>query len=376
MTQTQTTALAAYGRVQDMAAFTRELGESIARSQMFGCENVQQGHVLAVACVAKGIDPLSLVERYHIIQGRLSMRSDAMLAGLQERGGKYRIIQRTADAAEIEITIDGQSHRFALTWVEAEKEAYVRNKKGGLKDNWATPRGRMQMLWARVVSDGVRTMCPVVLTGRYTPEEISDLHEGNGHVDATECEVVDAEYTVTPATATTAEQPPAQQTDKPPFDPSPAGDGYATYEQIAEIRGLFDALGVSHDQQVAALRKRGVESLRSLTVQQATEFVEKLREKAGQVVGKPVAVDGPCPPELAERIKQQLGELAQEWDPSLPKRVKSKLTEHGIDRIADMTLADAEKLKSCLDGKELAAFFERSLQKFAAHQQPEHPSPN
>ena len=56
-------------------------------------------------------------------------------------------------------------------------EDYTKGRNGQLKDNWSTPRRRMQMMWARAVSDGVRTVCPLATRGHYTPEEAVDFDE-------------------------------------------------------------------------------------------------------------------------------------------------------------------------------------------------------
>lgn len=354
-----TTALAAYGRVQDMQSFIRELGENIALSQMFGCENKQQGFVLATACVAKNKDPLTLAEDYHIIKGKLSMRADRMLAGLQERGGKYRVIQRTADGAEIEITYDGQTQRFSLTWEDAQKESFPYGKDGKkLKDNWSTPRSRTQMMWARVVSDGVRVMCPIVLSGRYTPEEISDMDDSNG-------QVVEAEYVVVPPVP-----PVAAPSGVAPAAETPRGS--AVHATIAKIRTLYDALAVPHEKQDEILQRYGAGALIGLSQEQAEEILAKLEGLAARQTAataaapagsepEPVVVDGPCSQELSDKIKSLLAELAQSFDREIASKVKQKLTDAGLAKIADLTLAEAEGLLSALQSRQTAAFFEASL---------------
>ena len=66
-------------------------------------QNAAQGEVLAWECLVLRIPPLRLAQTYHLIMGKLTMRADAMLAGLVERGGSYVVKSRTADAAAIEI---------------------------------------------------------------------------------------------------------------------------------------------------------------------------------------------------------------------------------------------------------------------------------
>lgn len=148
------------------------VGKYIAGSGMFGCKNEAQGVVLAMTCHMEGITPIQFNRIYHMIDGKPSMRADAMLAEFNKRGGKHEVLRR--DAEEAAVKLNGVA--FSLKWDEAKKEPFVFQKDGKtLKTNWASPRARMQMLWARVVSDGVRTVMPEVAAGIYTPEETEDM---------------------------------------------------------------------------------------------------------------------------------------------------------------------------------------------------------
>lgn len=316
----ENTTVSVYARITDPLKFVTEFGMSLAKSQMFGCSNPEQGHVMAMACLTEGISPVEVAKKYHIIQGRLSMRSDAMLAKFRELGGKHRIVERTADAAEIELTLDGQSQKFRFTFEEAKQEKFVYGKDGKtLKDNWATPRGRMQMLWARVASDGVRCMAPEVNAGTYTPEEVRDFTDGNGvgasngngngasvlpagpaqfpssintsgQPEGEASEIVDAEFQVKPDAAVTpgpvaqsstssASPPAGKAVPESHFADVTKGEGYCTAEQSEAIRNLYVELVVPYEVQEGILKKRGVQSLRNLTTQQAAEIIAALEAK-------------------------------------------------------------------------------------------------
>lgn len=156
----------------------KSIGELFESSAMFGCTQQGQGMVLAMTCIMDNMTPLQFIQTYHLVKGRPSMRADAMLAGLLERGGTYKIIARDAERAAVEMEYKGAKATFTFSFSEAKAERFVYEKDGKtLKDNWATDRGRMQMLWARVVSDGVRTVCPIVVKGTYTPEEVADFDD-------------------------------------------------------------------------------------------------------------------------------------------------------------------------------------------------------
>ncbi|MDH3279511.1 MAG: hypothetical protein OEQ39_02865 [Gammaproteobacteria bacterium] len=162
-----------------------KLGEIFERSGMFGCSQAGQGTILVMSCLQSGLTPMQFIERYHLIDGRPSMRSDAMLARLLELGGSYSVIERTPEVAGIIVQYKDATYESTLTWDEARLEPFTKDHNGKIKRNWATPRARMQMLWARVVSDAVRTVCPLVCSGTYTPEETMDLAQPSESPPAT-----------------------------------------------------------------------------------------------------------------------------------------------------------------------------------------------
>jgi len=153
-----------------------QVGQLFESSGMFGCDQQGQGVVLALTCFMRNMDPLEFQQTYNIIEGKPSMKADAMLAKFIQRGGQHEIVERTPDRAEVKLTKDGQTKSFAFSFAEAQVEPFVFQKDGKtLKKNWRTPRARMQTLWARVISEGVRAMDPTVNAGTYTPEEIEDF---------------------------------------------------------------------------------------------------------------------------------------------------------------------------------------------------------
>ena len=301
-----------YDQIQDPGEFIKQLGISILHSEMFGCTNASQGAVLALECMARKTPPMQLAERYHIIHGRLSMRADAMLADFRERGGTHKIVERTADAAEVELTSSGESQRFRLTWIDAQQEPFVyvgkesaivdklasgRTNDLMVKPKYRTPRSRSQMLWARVVSDGVRAMCPEVVAGYYTPEEMGDVEDADTVATSPErVNVVDV---------------------PPPPQPAP--------------------------QRSSQQQRRGV----SLSGQ------EPPRE------GNAVSMSAPCTPEHQERLKK----LAQEIGMP-PAQLKEAIQRRGAQRLADLTIEQAERLEGKLSARAQELFFDGRIQSF------------
>lgn len=166
-------------QTSDPLMLVGKLGQSFGESAMFGCKTVPQGHVLALHCIMENVSPLTILQTYHFIEGKLSMRADAMLGRASTIGKcKYEVKARNDQLATIEMENEhGKKCEFSLSWEDCQKEPFVWDKNKQVKTNYATPRSRTQMLWARVVSEAVRTICPQVVCGAYTPEEISDMDE-------------------------------------------------------------------------------------------------------------------------------------------------------------------------------------------------------
>jgi hypothetical protein len=182
--------------VATMADIATE-GQLLAQSGMFGAKNPAEGFVIAGICRQAGIPYLDFMQTFHFYHGRVSMKADAMLAKFQEAGGTFEIVERTAEKASAVFTYNGKSYPFSLSWEQAAQEPFVYAggpdaqmaaldqpmEKRKLKDKYKTPVSRKQMLWARLVSDSVRCICPKVINGTYTPEEVDDF-EPQGHAPA------------------------------------------------------------------------------------------------------------------------------------------------------------------------------------------------
>ncbi len=157
--------------IADMQA----VGTAIAQSGMFGITNAGAGLVIAMTCHSQNISLLEFARTYHIINGRPSMRSDAMLAEFRKRGGKYVIAENSVTRAAADFEFEGQKFSGAYTMEDAERSGDCFDKDGKtLKHNWL--HRAENMLWARMVSRTVRILCPEIVAGIYTPEEVEDFH--------------------------------------------------------------------------------------------------------------------------------------------------------------------------------------------------------
>jgi hypothetical protein len=156
-----TTAIVPYQDIERM-------GVAIAKSGLFGMKTPEQAIALMLIAQAEGMHPAIAARDYHVIQGRPTLKADAMLARFQAQGGKVQWHEYT-DTKVSGTFSHPQGGTVKIEWTIQQAQ------KIGLanKDVWKHyPR---QMLRARVVSEGIRTVYPGVSVGIYTPEEVADF---------------------------------------------------------------------------------------------------------------------------------------------------------------------------------------------------------
>ena len=144
------------------------IAEYIAQSGLFGCKTKAQAFALMLLADAEGLHPAAAARDYHIIEGKPSLRADAMLARYMAAGGKIKWLKRDPEAVSAEFT-HPSSGTVAITW--DKKRAELAGFWG--KNNWR--KHPVQMLSARVISEGVRASFPGVVSGLYAPEEVEDF---------------------------------------------------------------------------------------------------------------------------------------------------------------------------------------------------------
>ncbi len=347
-----------YKKIANVDAFVRATGRDIARSRLFGCESEEQGNVLALECYATRTPPLSLAKRFDLIGGRLSMKADAMLADFVADGGQYDIVEYSTEACEIIFRYANHALPLRITWEAAQKENWPFGKadKSGnraLKTGWSTPIGRQDMLWARVISRGVRRVAPHIVAGRYTPDELADFVETPEQVAG---EVIDASFEIVAGESPTGDELLTQST---PVEDTrdEAPDGGATPAQTEAIRRLYEVLSVPLAKQEEILAKRNVNALRSLTAKQADELIAKLQQMvdASQVPPEAtsVEVDGPVDQALIDQIKEQIGIAVQTGMPGMADDVKRMLAECGAMRLAGLTVRQGQVMLKAVTARNL-----------------------
>jgi len=172
-----------------------QAAEIVAKSGLFGVKSKEEAATLMMVAQAEGSHIMTAMREFHVIDGKPSLKADAILARFQKAGGVIEWLERTdkcckavfkhpqGGKVEVEWTFEmadkaGFSWSYKKQWsAEKNKMIFVFDGNGNkikeYKDNWQKiPR---QMLAARVVSEGVRAVCSGCLNGFYTPEEVMDF---------------------------------------------------------------------------------------------------------------------------------------------------------------------------------------------------------
>lgn len=155
-----------------------QIGTQLETSGMFGLSREGSGLIVAMTCYQQNITPLDFLRTYHIIDNKPSMRADAMAAQFREAGGKYKVLKRDGKEAKAEFHFEGNKQAFSYTMKSAEDQTICYNKgTTTLKDTWK--KYPENMLWARMMSNAVRVLCPEIVAGIYTPEEVADFDDAS-----------------------------------------------------------------------------------------------------------------------------------------------------------------------------------------------------
>lgn len=152
--------LVPYNDLEKMAA-------AVSKSGLFGMRNADQAMALMLVAQAEGLHPMAAVQQFHIINGTPARKSWSILERFQRAGGSVEWKERT-DTKVVGVFSHPQGGSVSVEWTpERAKKAQISNPM------WSKyPR---QMMTARVISEGVRTVFPGATGGFYTPEEQEDM---------------------------------------------------------------------------------------------------------------------------------------------------------------------------------------------------------
>jgi hypothetical protein len=215
-----------YDRIENPIQAIEKMGEWISKSGLFGCDKLEQGMVLAMTSYAERRPMTDICRRYHIVEGKLSMKAEAMLAEFNQRGGQHVWVKSDDKEAILSMTF-GPYKDFQVSYTIKDAErAELCGPNGAQKKNQTKPGSWQKipdaMLRARCSSKAVRMVCPEIVVGIYTPEELSDaplpqppvrvlsFTTSSASNDPKEPVVVDAVDTPANSEAVEAEQPPPE----------------------------------------------------------------------------------------------------------------------------------------------------------------------
>ncbi|NBW13113.1 MAG: hypothetical protein EBR82_34340 [Caulobacteraceae bacterium] len=169
-----------------------QMAKAVASSNLFGVKTPDQALALMLLAQAEGLHPMVAARDYHIIEGRPSMKADAMLARFQLAGGKVKWLTLTDSKVAAEFTHESGGSAVIDWDMDRAKTAGL-----GGKGNWNKyPR---QMLRARVISEGIRTVFPACVVGVYTPEEVQDFDHRQAAYEAVPATIKPSPVAIKPA---------------------------------------------------------------------------------------------------------------------------------------------------------------------------------
>jgi len=283
--KTEATNVTMYDKISDPMDAIAKMGEWISKSGLFGCDKIEQGMVLAMTSYAERRPVTDICRRYHIMDGKLSMKSEAMLAEFNQRGGTH-FWEKSDDKEAVLLLSSGRFDDFKVSFTIKDAErAGLCGKDGAVRAGQNKPGGWQKnpdaMLRARAVSKGIRMVDPSVVVGVYTPEELVDMRVESvhsapsksllGHAPATIDVPVETESPLPPSvdTPSNSEAVPAETQEPPPA------------EEPTTLVKLSDALeGITGDANAWLLDKGWIkekQTFRNLPEKKMTEILERLQ---------------------------------------------------------------------------------------------------
>lgn len=151
-----------------------KIAKAMAESGMFGFKSPQQALSIMLLADAEGLHPAAAARDYHVIEGRPTLKADAMLGRFQAAGGKVEWHERNERIVRATFTHEAGGS-LEVEWT-IERANNVKSKNGKpITEKLVWKNYPAQMLTARCISEGVRTVFPGVIAGMYAPEEFDAI---------------------------------------------------------------------------------------------------------------------------------------------------------------------------------------------------------
>jgi hypothetical protein len=137
-----------------------------------GFKNPEQAKLVMLLALSQGEHIGRAVHDYHVINGKLVLKSESMLSRFQNSGGIIRYTQYTDDAVTVQAT-HPKGGTLSVTWDVAQA------RRAGLLGNPVWAKHPRAMLKARAITEAVRALYPACLTGVMTTEEAIEVTATN-----------------------------------------------------------------------------------------------------------------------------------------------------------------------------------------------------
>jgi len=145
-----------------------QVANAIAQGGLFGSRDPNAVLTLCLLAHAEGQHPAVVFRDYHIISGKPAKKAEAMLRDFINSGGRVEWHALTDEIADATFMHDfGGTIR--ITWDKA------RAQQAQIAGNAMYKKYPRQMLRSRVISEGVRTVCPGATSGLYEVGEVQDI---------------------------------------------------------------------------------------------------------------------------------------------------------------------------------------------------------
>jgi hypothetical protein len=248
--------------------------DTFAKSAMFGAKTPEQAMSLLLLAQAEGVHPAIAMRDFDVIQGRPAKKAQAMHRSFLEAGGKIEWHERSDTKADATFS-HPQGGQVRVAW------DMERARKAGLsgKDMYAKyPR---QMLAARAISEGCRTVYPAATSGLYVPEEFNDKfappEKNMGAADVVE----DPDFTQEiPGVGNAAPQAPSSPT-------TPAEAAFISEEQMVELdRGFAECDGKAKAAFLKIAKLDAIEKLPAEDFSEATNWISRRKSAAAAKANK------------------------------------------------------------------------------------------
>jgi len=157
---------------------------AIAKGGLFGSKDPNAVLTLCLLAQAEGQHPAVVFRDYHIISGKPAKKAEAMLRDFISSGGKVEWHSLTDEVADATF-----SHPYGGT-VRIDWTTKRAQQAGIANPMWKKyPR---QMLRSRVISEGVRSVCPSATSGLYEVGEVQDITNETAPINGQFTEVSEA----------------------------------------------------------------------------------------------------------------------------------------------------------------------------------------